>query len=139
LLWTTPALADKRFIVRSTLASTALDQFCVLRGCTVVGALDGTLNQVFLLTAPSTIDATIFLNVLRNTPGILNAELDKLISLVGGSNTVTTPPPALTDNAPLNYFGTEVWNGYANQAASAIVHVQDAQNTFGSVDILRKR
>ena len=133
LLWTTPALADNRFIVRSTLGPIVLKQFCVFQGCTVVGALDGMLNQVFLLTTPSAIDTTIFLNLLQNTPGILDAELDQLISLVGGLNTVTTPPPGLTDNSPANLFGTKVWNGYANQPASAIVHLQDAQNTFDVV------
>ena len=131
LLWTTPALADNRFIVRSTLGSNALGQFCLLQGCSVVGALDGTLNQVFLLTTP--IDATIFLKVLQNTPGIVDAELDVLISLVGGLNAVTTPPLGLTNNAPVNLFGTKVWNGYANQPASAIVHVRDAQNMFDVV------
>src|SRR5229473_4525479 len=130
LLWTTPALADSRFIVRSTLSPIVLKQFCFLQGCTVVGALDGSLNQVFLLTTPSTIDATTFLNLLSNTPGILDAELDQLISLVGGLNTVTTPPPGLADTAPINYFGTAVWDGYANQPAASIVHVQDAQKTF---------
>src|SRR6266581_5592858 len=133
LLWITPAMADNRFIVRSTLTSSVLEQFCVLQSCTVVGAIDGTLNQVFLLTTPNTIDATTFLNLLRNTPGILGAEVDQLISLVGGLNAVTTAPPSLTDNTPVNYFGTKVWNGYANQPASAIVHVQDAQNTFDVV------
>ena len=130
LLGTTPALADNRFIVRSTLGPIVLKQFCVFQGCTVVGALDGTLNQVFLLTTPSAIDATIFLNLLQSTPGIVDAELDQLISLVGGLNTVTVPPPGLTDNSPANLFGTKVWNGYANQPASAIVHLQDAQHTF---------
>ena len=133
LLWTTPALADNRFIVRSTLSPIVLKQFCFFQGCTVVGALDGTLNQVFLLTTPNSIDATIFLSILQNVPGIVDAELDQLISLVGGLNTVTVPPPGLTDNSPANLFGTKVWNGYANQLASAIVHVQDAQNRFDVV------
>src|SRR5229473_5823984 len=135
LLWGTPALADNGFIVRSSLGSGALAQFCVLQGCTVVGALDGSLNQVFLLTTPSTIDATTFLNLLSNTPGILDAELDQLISLVGGLNTVTAPPPGLADTAPVNYFGTAVWHGYANQPAASIVHVQDAQKTFQVVGL----
>src|SRR5216684_3906582 len=133
LLGTTPALADNRFIVRSTLGPIVLKQFCLFQGCTVVGALDGTLNQVFLLTTPSAIDATIFLNLLQSTHGIVDAELDQLISLVGGLNTFTVPPPGLTDNSPANLFGTKVWNGYANQPASAIVHVQDAQNRFDVV------
>jgi subtilisin family serine protease len=96
----------------------------------VAGALDGTRNQVLLLTTPSTIDPAIFLNILRSTPGILDAELDDLISLVGSLNAVTTPPPGLTDNAPINFFGTTVWNGYAKQPASKIVHVHEAQQTF---------
>src|SRR5260370_15480764 len=126
LLWTTPALADNRFIVRSTLGSNALGQFCLLQGCSVVGALDGTLNQVFLLTTPSAIDPTIFLSVLQNTPGILDVELDQLISLVGGLNTVTTPPPGLTDNAPVNQLGSKACNGYATPPASAMVHMPHA-------------
>jgi len=130
LLWTTPAVADNRFIVRSALAPSVLEEFCDLLGCRVVGAVDGTLNQVFLLTTPSTINPAIFLNILRRTPGILNAELDELISLVGGLNAVTTPPPGLTDNAPINFFGTTVWNGYAKQPAEKIVHVHEAQHTF---------
>ncbi len=130
VLSATPARADNRFIVRSALASNLLEEFCVLQDCTVAGALDGNLNQVFLLTTPSTIDPTIFLNILRVTPGILDAELDELISLVGGLNAVTTPPPGLTDNAPINYFGTTVWNGYAKQPASKIVRVHEAQHTF---------
>jgi hypothetical protein len=130
LFFTTPARADNRFIVRSTLGNTALTELCVLQNCTVATSIDGALSQVFLLTTPSTIDPTIFLNLLRATPGIVNAELDQVISLVGGLNAVTTPPAGLTDSTPVNYFGTTVWNGYANQPASGIVHVQDAQNTF---------
>ena len=130
LLSTTPARADNRFIVRSTLGTRALTQLCLLQSCTVVTAIDGTLNQVFLLTTPTAIDPTIFLTLLRNTPGIVNAQLDQVLSLVGGLNTVTTPPSSLTDSTPVNYFGTTVWNGYANQPASGIVHVQDAQTTF---------
>lgn len=125
-----PARGDNRFIVRSTLGNTALSQLCLLQNCTVVAAIDGTLNQVFLLTAPSIVDPTTFLNLLRSTPGIVDAELDQVLSLVGGLNAVTTPPAGLTDSAPVNYFGTTVWNGYANQPAFSIVHVQDAQNTF---------
>jgi len=130
LFFTTPARADNRYIVRSTLGSSALTQLCLLQTCTVVTAIDGSLNQVFLLTTPALIDPTTFLTFLRNTPGIVDAELDQVINLVGGLNAVTTPPAGLTDSTPVNYFGTSVWNGYANQPASGIVHVQDAQNTF---------
>jgi subtilisin family serine protease len=125
-----PTRADNRFIVRSSLGGSLLSRLCLLQSCTVVTAIDGTLNQVFLLTTPSIIDPTIFLNLLRRTPGVVDAELDQVFNLVGGLNVLTTPPTGLTDSAPINYFGTTVWNGYANQPASGIVHVQDAQNAF---------
>src|SRR5260370_369046 len=130
MLSAAPVRADNRFIVRYTLGSSALSQLCLLQTCTVVGAIDGTLNQVFLLPAPSLIHPTTLRTLLRNTPGIVNAELDQVINLVGGLNAVTPPPTALTASTAVNYFGTTVWNGYANQPASGIVHVQDAQNTF---------
>src|SRR5579864_2288046 len=100
LISTTPAQADNRFIVRSTLGSSALTQLCLLQACTVATTIDGTLNQVFLLTTPSAIDPTTFLTLLRNTPGIVDAELDQVINLVGGLNAVTTPPAGLTDSTP---------------------------------------
>src|SRR5882724_2008536 len=130
-LWPARATADNRFIVRDSSGLTSLQQDCAILGCTVVRGLDGNLNQLFLLTTPGTIDPTVFLNILRNTPGVVNAELDQVISLIGGLNMVTTPPSGLTDSAPVTYFGTSVWNGYANQPASTIVNVQNAQNSFG--------
>lgn len=125
-----PANAEHRFIVRSNLGVQGLSQFCLVQSCTVVRGLDGTLGQLFLLTTSHIVDPTTFLNNLRATPGIVDAELDQLVSLVGGSNQVTTVPSGLTDNTPVNYFGATVWNGYANQPASSIIRVQDAQNSF---------
>lgn len=130
LLSAKPAAADNRFIVRSNLGAQLLSQVCLLHGCTVVQSLDGTLNQVFLLTAPDLIDPTVLLNRLRATPGILDAELDQLISLVGGLNKVTTIPAGLSDRTLVTYFGSSVWNGYANQPAAGIVRVAQAHSTF---------
>ena len=130
VLWATPAMADNRIIVRSTLGLQGLQQICLLQNCTVVTtSLDGALGQVFLLTTP--LDPAVLLPVLRANPGIVDAEVDQVLSLVGGLNTVTTAPSGLTDNAPVNYFGTTVWNGYANQPAAGIVHVPQAQAQFG--------
>jgi hypothetical protein len=130
LLTAKPAAAENRFIVRSNLGQQLLSTVCALHGCTVVRALDGTLNQVFLLTAPDAIDPTLLLNVLSATPGILNAELDQLLSLVGGQNKLTTIPAGLSDTTPVTYFGAQVWHGYANQPAAQIIRVAEAQNTF---------
>jgi hypothetical protein len=130
LLSAKPAAADNRFIVRSSLGQQLLTTVCALHGCTVVRALDGTLNQVFLLTAPDVIDPSLLINLLNATPGVLGAELDQVLSLVGGQNKLTTIPNGLSDKTPVSYFGNSVWNGYANQPAAQIIRVADAQNTF---------
>src|SRR5258706_13624820 len=128
----TPAATQNRFIVRSTLGVQALTQLCAVQilGCTVVGGLDGSLNQLFLLTTPSMVDPTIFLTTLRATAGIVDAELDQLLSIVGGLNKVTTVPSGLSNTTLVNYYGASVWQGYVNQPAATIVQVSQAQNTF---------
>lgn len=64
--------ADKRVIVRTTLRLQGLQAFCnghpLLQNCTVLNGLDGSLNQLFLVT----------------TPVDLTTEADQLLSLVGG-------------------------------------------------------
>ncbi|HYL13636.1 MAG TPA: S8 family serine peptidase [Terriglobales bacterium] len=127
-LWATPATAQNRIIVRTTLGLQGLQSLCLLQTCSVVGALGDPLNQLFLITTP--LDPTTLLNLLRTLPGILDAELDQLLSLIGGLNVVGTPPTALTDSAPITYYGTTVWNGYANQPAAGIVGVSTAHTQF---------
>jgi subtilisin family serine protease len=125
-----PAGAENRFIVRSNLGTEELSQVCGVLGCKVAGNLDGTLNQLFLLTTPDTFDPNIFLFILRFVPGVADAELDQVVSLGSGLNQMTVAPSGLTDNAPVNYFGETVWNGYATQPAAQIVRVAEAQSTF---------
>ena len=128
----TPAATQNRFIVRTTLSLQSLTQLCALPtlGCTVLGGLDGSLNQLFLLTTPSTVDPTIFLTTLRATAGIVDAELDQLLSMVGGLNVVTTPPSGLSNTTLVTYFNSSVWQGYVNQPAAGLVQVSNAQNMF---------
>src|SRR5437762_12253228 len=130
-LYASPATADNRVIVRTTLGLQGLEGVCnlpLLPICTVVEGLDGTLNQLFLVTTP--LDVTTFLNLLGSTVGIVDAEADQLFSLIGGLNQVTTPPAGLSDTTPVSYSGTTVWNGYVNQPAANKVGVSAAQTTF---------
>lgn len=132
-----PARADNRIIVRvqTTFGLQGLQAFCnglpLLQNCTVVTGLDGTLGQLFLITTP--IDLTTFLNLLGTTVGIVDAEADQLLNLVGGSNQVTTPPASLSDATPVQYAGSTVWDGYVNQPAATIVRVSTAQTTFNAM------
>src|SRR5216683_4357513 len=131
LLWATPATASSGVLVRTSLGLQGLQAICVVQNCTVDSTpLDGTLGQVFLVT--TTLDPVTLVNTLRALPGIVDAEVDQVLSLVGGQNAVTTPPAALTDNAPVTYFGTTVWNGYANQPAASVVNLPAAQSSLTS-------
>src|SRR6266702_332463 len=105
LLWATPAKADTPVIVRTTAGLSTLQTFCSLpTTCTVVGPLDGTLGQVFLVTTP--LDPTTFIGLLSNPltglTGFVDAEVDQVLSLIGGLNVVPTPIPStlMSDRTP---------------------------------------
>jgi subtilisin family serine protease len=130
-LCSSPAAADTRVIVRTNNLP-SLQQFCnglgLLPLCSVVEGLGDPQNQLILVSTP--LDLTTFLNLLGNVAGVQDAEVDQLVSLVGGLNQVTTPPAGLSDTALVNYFGSTVWNGYADQPAAHIVRVSEAHSTF---------
>src|SRR3989449_655718 len=136
LLWTAPAKADTGVIVRTTGGLSALQLFCSLplSPCTVVGGLDGTLGQVYLVTTP--LDPTTFINLLGGLTGFVDAEVNQVLSLVGGLNVVPTPiPPTLMQDRsstpyPEGSTTQTAWNSYVNQPAASIVGIQNAQNTF---------
>lgn len=133
LLWAAPVKADSGVIVRTTLGLQGLQQLCATQTCTVVGALDGSLNQVFLVTTP--LNPQTFVNALVLLPGIVDAELDQLLSLVGTANLVPSPIDStlMSDRTPVPYPSsstTLVWNSYANQPAAGVVEVQNAQSMF---------
>jgi hypothetical protein len=133
LLWAVPAKAQNGVIVRTTLGEPALQLLCQAQSCTVVGALDGALNQVFLLTTP--LNPQVLVNTLILLPGIVNAELDQVLSLIGAANLVPSliPTTLMSDRTLIPYpanSGTMVWNSYATQPAAGVVEVQNAQNQF---------
>ena len=127
-----PAEAEHRFIVRTTLGLSGLQQICLLQSCTVVTGLDGSATQLFLVATSDLIDSNLFLNTLRSLPGIVDAELDQVLAITSGLATLTSAPPALTENSPVTYFGAQVWYGYAYQPAAHIVRVSDTQSAFGA-------
>src|SRR6266566_4910626 len=136
LLWAAPAKADTGIIVRTTGGLSALQLFCALplSPCTVVGGLDGTLGQVFLVTTP--LDPTTFINLLGGLTGFVDAEVNQVLNLVGGLNLVLTPisPTLMQDRSstpyPAGSTTQTAWNSYVNQPAASIVGIQNAQNAF---------
>lgn len=136
LLWVVPARATTVVIVRTTNLS-ALQTLCALpTTCTVVEPIDGTLGQLFLVTTPLPLQT--LLNLLSGVAGFVSAEVDQVLSLVGGFNVVPTPlDPTLMsangDRTPVVYPAgstTTAWSSYVNQPAAAVVEVQKAQSQF---------
>src|SRR5207253_7083316 len=92
LLWATPAKADNSFIIRTTLNLQALQAACnpplLPSICTVVGGLGDPLGQLFLITSPLDLSGLI-----GNPLGIVDAEVNQLLSLIGALNLV---PPSIS-------------------------------------------
>src|SRR5229473_2159386 len=136
LLWAAPAKADTGIIIRTTGGLSGLQLFCSLPAspCTVVRGLDGTLGQVFLVTSP--LDPTTFINLLGGLTGFVDAEVNQLLSLIGGLNLVPTPISStlMQDRSstayPAGSTTQTAWNSYVNQPAASIVGVQETQKTF---------
>lgn len=134
LVWAMPVRADTGVIVRTTAGLSALNTLCSLPTvCTVVGGLDGTLGQVFLVSTP--LPLTTFLTTLQGLTGFVDAEADQLISLVDLADLVPSPilSTLMSDRSLVAYPAsstTLVWNSYATQPAAGIVEVQEAQSTF---------
>src|SRR5258708_15482286 len=136
LLLATPMKADTGVIVRTTGGLTAVQALCLLPAtCTVVGGLDGTLGQVFLVRTPLPLQT--FLSLLPGSlTGFVDAEVNQLLNLIGGLNVVPTPisPTLMQDRSstpyPANSTTQTAWNSYVNQPAASIVGVQNAQKTF---------
>src|SRR5882757_8250062 len=136
LLWGSPAKADTGVIIRTTGGLQALQVLCLLPAtCTVVGGLDGALGQVFLVTTPLPLQT--FLGLLPGSlTGFVDAEVNQLLSLVGGLNLVPTPISStlMQDRSstayPAGSTTQTAWNSYVNQPAASIVGVQNAQKAF---------
>ena len=121
------ARATTRLIVRVNSGLSVIQSLCRTLGCTVVYNLDGTLDQLFLVTMPDAIAAPV-IQGLSQSSSVADFEPDLLAQVRGTTYPV---PPALYDTTPVNYFGTTVPDGYVNQPAYQIIRVSSAQNTFG--------
>src|ERR1700733_10565735 len=109
------ARADSRYIVRVNGGLPIVGLVCQLLGCNVAETLDGSLGNVYLVTASSTVAPATFLTMLLGQLGVVDAEQDLLASVADSSYSV---PAALLDSTPINYFGPSVPDGYMNQPAT---------------------
>jgi subtilisin family serine protease len=126
-----PAAAQNRYIVRSTGGLSSVLNLCNLLQCQVQGGLDGSVGQTFLVTSTNNLLVNLVngaLNFVESLLGIVSVEADRLLPIP--QRPLPSIPAGLYDTAPVNYYGTIVWHGYATQPAAQIIRLQDAQNGF---------
>jgi subtilisin family serine protease len=123
-----PSAAEQRFIVRDSLGVTGIQATCVLLNCKVVLNLGDPSGELFLVTTSDLVDVNAFLSLLQGQLGVVDAELDRKLLLIGAI--AGAVPEALMDNTPVAYYGAPVWHGYVYQPASQIVRVLQTQNSF---------
>jgi len=126
-----PAAAQNRYIVRTTGGLSSVLNLCNLLHCQVQGGLDGQVGQTFLVTSTNNLLVNLVngtLNVVESLLGIVSVEADRLLPIP--QRPLPSIPSGLYDTAPVNYYGTVVWHGYAAQPAAQIVRLTDAQNGF---------
>ncbi|HWO35089.1 MAG TPA: S8 family serine peptidase [Candidatus Acidoferrum sp.] len=126
-----PTPAQNRYIVRSTGGLSSVLNLCNLLQCQVHGGLDGSIGQTFLVTSSNNLLVNLVngtLNLVESLLGIVSVEADRLLPIP--QRPLPSIPSGLYDTAPVNYYGTVVWHGYATQPATQIIRLQDAQNGF---------
>src|SRR3954453_17426018 len=130
ILGTANAAADTRIIIRNTLGSFAMNTTCLLLGCKGQRGLGDPNAQLFLVTVPSALNPVSFVLKLLLQPGIAGIEFDQKSSVTAAD--AGSVPPAPTDNAPLNYYGTTVRHGYVFQPATSIVRLGETKAKWGT-------
>jgi subtilisin family serine protease len=126
------ASAEDRLIVRAGGLLGGLPvvrSACRILGCNVLYTLDGTLNNLVLVSVPHVLDTQLLINLLSVVPGIVNVEIDQVVWTEGGTG--GSAPAALLDKEPIDYYGAEVRRGYVNQPAFGILGLQEAHDRYG--------
>ena len=127
-----PVAAQNRYIVQTTGGLLSVLNLCASAGCTVQGSLDGNIGQTYLVTSPQNLVANLLNTVgslLGALLGIQSVEPDQVLPIP--QTRLQQPGTGLSDTAPVNYYGSIVWHGYAAQPATYIIWLRDTQGGFG--------
>jgi subtilisin family serine protease len=126
-----PATAQNRYIVRTNGGLGSVLKLCLAAQCQVSGSLDGQVGQTYLVTSTGNLLSNLLngtFNLLNALLGIQSIEADRLLPIP--LKPLSTIPPGLSDNAPVNYYGTVTIHGYVAQPATQIIRLNDAQRGF---------
>jgi subtilisin family serine protease len=128
LLSLTPSSSGTRLIVRDSLGLSGLNLTCILLGCSVQRGLGDPNGQLFLITTPSLLNPVLYIAKLLLQPGIVDVEIDQTVKTQGAS--AGTAPYYLTDETPVNYYGSTVWEGYTIQPAVQLIRSNTVHSTY---------
>jgi hypothetical protein len=67
--------AGTQLLVQSTLSTPSMNFICLLRGCQVTQAVNGSPSNHFVLSVSSSVNAQFLASVLQNIPGILKVTI----------------------------------------------------------------
>ncbi len=126
-----PAAAQNRYIVRTTGGLASVVNLCLSAGCQVLGSLDGSIGQTYVVTYSGDLISALLngtLSLLESLLGIQSVEPDNLLPIP--LRPMSVIPPGLNDTTPVNYYGTVVTHAYATQPAAQIIRLTDAQQGF---------
>jgi len=126
------AQTQQRFIVRANSLTSVLN-FCLTANCQVVGPLDGSIGQTYLVTSSQNLLLNVVngvVNLVASLLGIQSIEADVVLPLP--QVPLNTIAGGLYDITPVNYYGTLTTHGYVYQPATSIIRLQDAQSGFNT-------
>jgi subtilisin family serine protease len=124
LLGAQSSFAQTRLVARDTLGLTKLLNVCQLLGCTVDHGLGDPSGQLFLVKVPP------LLNGLNLNIGFITVEADQGVQSQRAN--AGPAPYYLTDETPINYYGTIVWRGYVTQPAYQLILANKTQSTYNA-------
>lgn len=123
-----------QFVVRTAAATSGA--VAERHGLRVAGQVDA--QDIFLLNAAAGTDPIALLTELENDPDVADVEPNAPVfipeSLQGANLTQSTVSilDSLNNRILIPYFGSQVWTGYVNQPAAAIIRIADAQTSFAT-------
>lgn len=126
-----PVNAQNRYIVQTSGGLGSVLNLCAILGCQVNGSLDGPIGQTFLVSSSTNLLSSLLngtVDLLETLLGIKTIEQDRLLPIP--LHPLNNIPSGLYDSAPVNYYGSVVYHGYAAQPAAQIIRLGDAQRGF---------
>ena len=122
-------LDAKQYILR--IPQQALANVASALGLTVLRAIDGSNQQLFLVSAPDTTPSEDVIRSVNSHPAVINMQLDSVVTLAEAhqlNQSTVGILDSFSQRILVSYLGTTWWDSYLHQPATRIISLQAAQN-----------